>query len=75
MPRPDYEKLIDIISRPNDLLPSNIMILSERNKNYTLPFVKIIDTTKPISQKYEDSGVSDLWIDVFPMDGVLTDKK
>ena len=74
MPRPDYEKLIDILLRPNDLLPSNIKILSERNKNYALPFVKIIDTTKPISQKYEDSGVSNLWIDVFPMDGVPTDK-
>ena len=70
MPRPDYEKLLDMLSHPNDLLPSHLRLLCERNNDYALPFAKIIDTTKPVKEKYEDSGVNNLWIDIFPCDGV-----
>lgn len=73
MGRPDYEKMIDIFSKPG-VLPDNIKIISERDPNSVFPFTKIINTDIKMTQKYvENNGINNLWIDIFPVDGLPKD--
>ena len=73
MPRPDYEKLIDIVNSQND----TIKIFDCRTKkDYYHPYAKIIDTTTLVdegqSRKIKDYGI---YIDIFPEEGLPNDEK
>ncbi len=69
MPRPDYEKFIDLTS---DGFSEHLLTLSHRNdKYYAYPFAKVIDTrtvlTESLISSKDQLGV---YIDIFPIDGL-----
>ncbi len=73
LPRPDYEKLIELVSAEN----GRYGVLScFNNKSYFLPFAKIVDTRTTMKESYPRTikgyGV---YVDVFPEDGVPSDPK
>lgn len=70
MPRPDYEKFINLYSG----MISSYKLKSDYLKNFSAPFTKIIDCrTKVISQFNEGDVDTNLWIDIFPIDGLPED--
>ncbi|MGN0949383.1 MAG: phosphorylcholine transferase LicD [Mitsuokella sp.] len=67
MPRPDYEKMIDIYSNDHQQYCLRAMRLG----NFTAPFAKLVDTNTQISAQYTTDEInSQLWIDIFPVDGL-----
>lgn len=74
MPRPDYEKLIEIISANNNVLTDNIEVVLDRGKSANLPYLKIIDKRTSVPPSVE-AKVNHLWIDVFPYDGCPNEEK
>ena len=68
MPRPDYEKFIEMIEANGDLLNENIKVITDRGKNAILPYLKIVDKRIEISPKCNEKS-NNIWIDVFPYDG------
>ena len=71
MPRPDYEKFIELQNIDNTM-----EIRCIENETSDFPFMKIIDKKTLVRQPYsEESETSSLWIDVFPFDGWASDKK
>lgn len=67
MPRADYEKFIEEFSTIN----KNIEIRSNRLKNLSAPYTKLVDIRTIINSKYNTSNVdSHIWIDIFPVDGL-----
>lgn len=67
MPRPDYEKFIKIFNVSNE----RFKLKSNRLNNMSAPFTKVIDVSTEIEAKYVDGDVdTNLWIDVFPVDGL-----
>ena len=67
MPRPDYEKFIKLYS----VTDSCYKLKSNYLKNFSAPFTKIVDIkTKIISQFNESDVNTNLWIDIFPVDGL-----
>lgn len=73
MPRPDYEKFIEIAEKE---LPDYLKLVSFKNdSNYKKYFIKIIN--KNISFIREDTieqNETNLWIDIFPLDGMPNNK-
>ena len=71
MPRPDYEKLIEIA--PKELSSGLVFLSWKTNKNYHHVFNKIKSTDKSLlSSVQKASGLSlseGLYIDIFPIDG------
>lgn len=73
MPRPDYRKLIYIMSKNPD--ERYKMLIVNNKNNYYYPFVKIVDSrTKLVELTREDTiaGLG-LYIDIFPLDTVSED--
>jgi len=67
MPREDYDRLIGIYSN-ND---QKYCLRSEELGNFTAPFAKIVDTSTWIDSQFTlDDNNSQLWIDIFPVDGL-----
>ncbi len=68
MPRPDYEKLLDIsASSPN----SRYQLLSSRDNGYLYGFAKIVDKqTEIVDETIEKIPGLGIWVDVFPYDGM-----
>lgn len=71
MPRPDYEKFIEI-SKKN--IQENLIVLSNYSNQSKFPFTKILDKRIAI-ERTGIQDVSNLWIDVFPVDGLPSDDK
>lgn len=66
MPRPDYEKFIKTNTQEKRFPMGTI-----ENGSANIPFAKLFDDETFIEQKYSKCiGMSHLWIDVFPMDGL-----
>ena len=67
MPRPDYEKLLDIsASIPNE----KYQVLSSRDKSYFYGFAKVVDKkTRIVDENVEKIPELGVWLDVFPYDG------
>lgn len=71
MPRPDYEKLLNIMKNTqNKIGPFELHAVELENSNHLCP--KIIDERINIEQ--EGHVEKNLWIDIFPLDG-LPDSK
>lgn len=67
MPRSDYEKLLRVFDNSR----GNLILKSNQLSNMSAPFTKVIDITTVIESKYQDSDVdTNLWIDIFPIDGL-----
>lgn len=76
MPRPDYEKMLDLFEKQNNQLSDSLKIISDRNPQNAFPFTKLVDTNIELEQKYvENNGIQNLWVDIFPIDGVPSDPK
>lgn len=69
MPRPDYEKLIEIINKENCGLDENYVFSKDRGKGTYYSFVKFMDKRFPIRCP-NHIEVPYLFLDVFPLDGV-----
>lgn len=70
MPRPDYEKLMLLKKEMITEIPSYIKMTSWKNKSSNYPFVKWVDSRTKIYEKYYNSDIeSNIWIDIFPIDG------
>lgn len=72
MPREDYEKFKKVAP---DLLPSNYKFLNEDTPGYKKAFSVIRDDSTKIIMNYsKEELVESLWIDVFPLDGMSSNK-
>lgn len=65
MPRPDYERFLDLKA---SLSGSGIDIVSLRDKDYPIPFAKIMDTQSTIWEQEEYPYLVGAYVDVFPLD-------
>ena len=75
MPRPDFDRLLEMKNITADMLPDNIRLTSWKTKNgEPFPFIKMIDTKVLIDDKYSHADQF-LWIDIFPIDGCPDDDK
>lgn len=71
MPRSDYNRLIALNNKTNEL---EIRTIS--NESSCIPFAKVIDAKTMTSNEYAGIDNADsLWIDIFPIDGLPCDWK
>ena len=70
IPRPDYNKLIKILYR-NNKVDDNLYGIGFELNNSDWPFLKIINKNIIVDEK--DQCDENLWLDVFPLDGVPED--
>lgn len=67
MPRIDYERFIESYSNNNQ----KYVLRSTKLGNFTAPFAKLVDTSTWIDSQFTlDDNNSQLWIDIFPVDGL-----
>lgn len=64
MPRPDYERFVKSFPETE-----TYRIQSDVLGNWDVPFSKVIDVRTEIQSIYDESG-GNLWVDVFPVDGL-----
>ena len=75
MPRPDYEKLLQL-NREKSLWPQSLELCSFEDGTLSAPYMKLFDkNTKIVEENYSQEDVQSLWIDIFPVDGVPTDRR
>lgn len=75
IPRPDYDKLQNIIKN-NNKLGNNLYFHSYELKNLNMPFTKVYNYNIEIFDwRYKDKYEKYLWIDIFPIDGLPSDEK
>ena len=75
MPRPDYEKLIRL-NRKKKLWDDRLLLKSFEDGNLEAPYAKLFDTEISITEEnYDQKDVRNLWIDIFPVDGLPDDEK
>ena len=72
MPRPDYERLMKIF--PN-IYMNKYKLKTISRKNFICPFAKIIDINTRVDFKYLNNIDKNLWLDIFPIDGLPKSKK
>lgn len=73
IPRPDYERLIEVLNK-NDQKIDQYHAVSVLLKNDFCPFIKVIN--KKIfthSERLTNNRQTNLWIDIFPLDGLPDD--
>lgn len=72
MPREDYEKVVELFG----IQDHRYKLRSNRIDDFSAPFAKIVDLKTKIISKISNSNIeSNLWIDVFPVDGLPEDIK
>lgn len=70
MPRPDYEKAVKLLGT----LDNRYMLRSNHIDDFSAPFAKLVDLNTKIVSKVSNSNIeSNLWIDIFPVDGLPDD--
>ena len=70
MPRPDYERFFRMVRRKT-LDEGHLHFISDHYKNWQLPISKMLDDRIEIEFEYQRSDKFDeLWIDIFPADGM-----
>lgn len=70
MPRPDYEKLVQTFHSENN----NVAIRSNRLNNLDGPFAKLVALDTIVQDEFADDNIDkNLWIDIFPVDGLPED--
>ena len=68
MPRPDYEKLLDITESSTN---EKYHVLCSRNRSYLYGFAKVLDKkTKIVDENVENIPELGVWLDIFPYDGM-----
>ena len=74
MPRDDYDRLLTLADEINASGDYKLAACELGNLNY--PFAKIYDLHTSIRKLYDhDETEKNLWIDIFPMDGLPDDEK
>ena len=72
MPRTDYEKLISLMEK----LPNNLELLFYRTRQHTpFHYIKLVDNTTTLVEKYYPDSVEGLYIDIYPLDGAFRETK
>ena len=71
MPRPDYEKLNQLIGNQN--IDNRYCLLNSETKDYIYSFSKFVDLRTQMVEKWMISNVLGVYIDVIPLDGVPAD--
>lgn len=70
MPRHDYEKAVRLFG----IRENRYRMRSNRTEDFSAPFAKIVDLKTKIISKFSNSNIeSNLWIDIFPVDGLPDD--
>ena len=67
MSRPNYDKFIHSFENER-----NLIVLSNRLGNWDAPFAKVVDLSTHINSVY-NSAEKNLWVDIFPVDGLPED--
>ncbi len=68
MPRPDFEKVLDLVRKNPDLFGKNLICTYSELDNSLYPYIKICN--KNITIKNDFGADNNLWIDIFPIDGL-----
>jgi lipopolysaccharide cholinephosphotransferase len=76
MPRPDYERLLQLQREGKLQLPKHREVVSERTQTFPRHFARYIrHDVKRVSEMAEDWDCPYIGIDIFPLDGIPTDEK
>lgn len=76
MPRPDYERLLQLQQEGALGLPAHRQVVSERDKTFPRHFARYVrHDVKRVSEMAEDWDCPYIGIDIFPLDGIPTDEK
>lgn len=77
MPRPDFNRLLSEINIKTKCLPEYVRIVSWKNGQFNLPYIKLVDTRTKINIPYfnDKYKADNLWIDIFPIDGNPVDER
>ena len=75
MPRPDYEKLRSGILSGEIVLNGNYALSDDRGRGAQHPFLKIVDKRYIAKSSLSENYDTNLWFDIFPVDGYPEDKK
>ena len=68
MPRPDYEKLLKFY-KENQV--GDIRFVSWKTGDSIYPFLKLVNIKTKVKEKYlDDKYATNVWIDIFPLDGM-----
>lgn len=70
MPRPEYDKLINLIKDNKITLTNNRDFHSFELKNDYVPFLKFVNKNIPVNINDKYALDKYLWIDIFPIDGL-----
>ena len=75
MPRPDYERLLDMTVRSNSESIEGRYIFAAPENGFVRPFCKLIDSNTEVQEQFTGSsdGMNGLWIDILPLDGLPSD--
>lgn len=73
MPRPDYEKLVKILSREGEL-PEHLTYSKDRGSGTFYPFTKLLDKRFPLRSP-NHIEVKYVYLDIFPIDGSADTEK
>lgn len=74
VPRKDFEKLLRMSRHQKQ--DSRYRIISWKSGDSPYPFIKLVDTKTVVKEKYYDEKYKiNIWIDVFPLDGMPDDDK
>lgn len=69
MPRPDYEKMINIIKRENSI-EQYIIEYPLEYKDSMYPICKVYDTSTTLIENVKNEPKRGIFIDIFPLDGI-----
>jgi len=72
MPRPDYDKFMDLYNRSNTKYK---FVDFKIDSTYRLPFGKVYDTRTVMDEMMYKKDVFGVYVDVFPLDGVIDAKQ
>lgn len=76
MPRPDYERLLELQREGKLRLPGRRQVVSERDKTFPRHFARYVrHDVKRVSEMAEDWDCPYIGIDIFPLDGVPADER
>lgn len=74
MPRPDYERFLEL-TKTEPVAPHLKFYDCREEGKYWVPVPKLVDERTEGREIYQGRGVHNgVWIDIFPMDGVSSDK-